>query len=47
VTNYGEAGLGLNVISKTSGWNGFLKGDYSFASGFTDGTIKGGVRLDF
>ena len=47
VTNYGEAGLGLNVISKTSGWNGFLKGDYSFASGFTDGSIKGGVRLDF
>jgi fibronectin-binding autotransporter adhesin len=47
VTNYGEAGLGLNVISKTSGWNGFIKGDYSFASGFTDGSIKGGVRLDF
>ena len=47
VTSYGEAGLGLNLFSKTSGWNGFVKGDYAFASGFGDGSIKGGVRLDF
>jgi hypothetical protein len=37
----------VNVFSKTSGWNGFIKGDYAFASGFNDGSVKGGVRLDF
>jgi hypothetical protein len=35
------------VFSKISGWSGFLKGDYDFASGYTDGSIKGGVRFDF
>jgi len=47
VTNYGELGLGLNVFSQTSGWSGFVKGDYQFASGFNAGALKGGVAYNF
>jgi autotransporter-associated beta strand protein len=47
VTSYAQAGAALNLFSKTSGWSGFVKGDYAFASGFDDGSVKGGVRLDF
>ncbi|WP_158817070.1 ParB-like protein [Methylocapsa sp. S129] len=47
VAGYGELGLGLNIASQTSGWSGFVKGDYEFASGFNAGSIKGGVSYKF
>lgn len=47
VADYGEVGLGLNYSSLKTGWSGFMKGDYQFATGFNAGSIKGGVRYDF
>ncbi|HTJ02588.1 MAG TPA: hypothetical protein VL492_07330, partial [Methylovirgula sp.] len=47
VTSYGEIGLGLNVFSLKTGWSGFVKTDFQASSNFTDGSVKGGVRLDF
>ncbi|MDR3461360.1 MAG: ParB-like protein [Beijerinckiaceae bacterium] len=47
VTNYGDIGAGINIIQLKSGWSGFLKGDYQFASSYGAGSIKAGVRFDF
>ena len=47
VNGYGDIGLGLNLLGKTSGWSGFIKGSYQYASGFNAGTVKGGVRYSF
>ena len=47
VKQYGEAGIGFNVFSKTSGLSAFLKGDYQFGSSYDAGSVKGGVRYDF
>jgi hypothetical protein len=47
VTSYGEIGLGLNLFSVKTGWSGFVKTDFQLSSGFTDGSVKGGVRYDF
>jgi autotransporter-associated beta strand protein len=47
VTNYGEVGLALNYSSVKTGWSGFVKADYDFASGYNAGALKGGVRYDF
>jgi hypothetical protein len=44
----GEVGGMVNVFGGiNSGWSGFVKGDYRFASGFSDGSVKGGLRYQW
>jgi len=44
----GEVGGMVNVFGgPASGWSGFVKGDYRFASGFSDGSVKGGLRYQW
>ena len=30
-----------------SPWSAFVKGDYRFASGYSDGSVKGGLRYQW
>ena len=43
----GEVGGMVNVFGNGSSWSGFVKGDYRFASGYSDGSIKGGLRYQW
>jgi hypothetical protein len=44
----GEVGGMVNVFGGLgSPWSAFVKGDYRFASGYSDGSIKGGLRYQW
>jgi hypothetical protein len=44
----GEVGGMVNVFGGLgSPWSGFVKGDYRFASGYSDGSVKGGLRYQW
>ena len=47
LNGYGEVGLGLSAVSRVNGLSGFVKADYRFATGYTAGTVTGGVRYAF
>ena len=44
---YSEIGGSINLIGTESGWSGFINGGTKFKSGYTDTSIKVGVRLQF
>ncbi|MDI4664279.1 hypothetical protein K9U40_08025 [Xanthobacter autotrophicus] len=44
---FGEVGVGLNVFSKDSGWNGFTNADIKFGDSYVAGSAKGGVRYQW
>ena len=43
----GEVGGMLNFYQLGTNWSAFVKGDYRFASEYTSGSVKGGVRYQW
>ena len=43
----GEVGGMLNFYQIGTAWSAFVKGDYRFASDYTSGSVKGGVRYQW
>jgi hypothetical protein len=43
----GEVGGMLNFFQLGTNWSAFVKGDYRFASEYTSGSVKGGVRYQW
>ena len=42
--SFGDVGVSLDVTGFSTGWSGFLKGDYQFAAGFKSTSASAGLR---
>ena len=47
LNSYGEVGGALTSSAPAGGWSAFIQGEYQFASQYTGGSLKVGVRRAF